>query len=254
MADGYPTRGRSNPTVSTVLMAGLPADIENARRSRYRGWVRVVQTVGACLVLLASGCVAAVSENLPEYRSTAVRIDSATAQRMSSSWRSGCPVPLSRLRLLKLRFVGFDGQAHWGELVVNADVADDVRATFSRLYSARFRIERMRLVDAYGADDDASMAANNTSAFNCRRVGGSSSWSEHAYGRAIDINPVQNPYVRGTSVQPPSGSYFLDRRGSQLGLIQANSAATRAFDSIGWGWGGRWTRSKDYQHFSSTGR
>ena len=213
-----------------------------------------LKIAGACLVLLATGCVAAVAEDLPPYSATVSRIDSATAQRMSSSWRTGCPVPLSALRLLKIRYVGFDGQAHTGELVVNADVAADVKQAFGRLYAARFRIERMRLVDAYGGDDDASMAANNTSAFNCRRVGGSNSWSEHAYGRAIDINPIQNPSVRGSSIQPPAGGYFLDRNGHQLGLIRADSAATRAFDAIGWGWGGRWSRSKDYQHFSSSGR
>ena len=214
-----------------------------------------LKIAGACLVLLATGCVAAVAEDLPPYSATVSRIDSATAQRMSSSWRTGCPVPLSALRLLKIRYVGFDGQAHTGELVVNADVAADVKQAFGRLYAARFRIERMRLVDAYGGDDDASMAANNTSAFNCRRVTGGSGWSEHAYGTAIDINPIQNPYVSsGGTVLPAAGEPWADRSLRVPGMIHRDGVVVRTFAGLGWGWGGDWTSLKDYQHLSLSGR
>lgn len=130
----------------------------------------------------------------------------------------------------------------------------ELRRVFRALFETRFPIERMELVDVYGADDDRSMAANNTSAFNCRTVEGSSSWSEHSFGRAIDINPIQNPAVDGSEVSPPGGSRFLDRSRRAKGLIRANDQVVRAFAAIGWGWGGYWTSFKDYQHFSATGR
>ena len=173
---------------------------------------------------------------------------------MTSSWRPGCPVPLSDLRLVKLTHWGFDGQAHPGELVVHRDVADRILGVFASLFEARFPIQQIRLIDEFGGDDDRSMAANNTSAFNCRRVAGTSRWSQHATGRAIDINPVQNPYVRSSGdVRPPEGRPYIRRDPNVPGLITANGPVVAAFARIGWPWGGRW-RSPDYQHFSSTGR
>jgi len=126
--------------------------------------------------------------------------------------------------------------------------------SYRALFKARFAIKRMQLVGVYGGDDDRSMAANNTSGFNCREAAGSSSWSEHAYGRAVDINPIQNPDVRDGRVSPPDGSRYLDRSRRARGVIRADDAVVRAFESIGWGWGGYWTSLKDYQHFSATGR
>jgi hypothetical protein len=187
----------------------------------------------------------------PRFRST---IEPAPGDRMTESWRPGCPVPLDDLRLLTLTHWGFDGEVHRGELVVHAEEASAVTEAFRALFRARFPIKRMRLVDVYGGDDDRSMAANNTSAFNCRTVEGSSSWSEHAYGRALDINPIQNPFVQDGRVSPPAGARYLDRSHRAKGLIRADDAVVRAFAAIGWGWGGYWTLSKDYQHFSATGR
>ena len=116
-------------------------------------------------------------------------------------------------------------------------------------------IRRIWLVDAYGSSDDRSLAANNTSAFNCRFVAGTTRWSEHAYGRAIDLNPVQNPYVSSSGhVSPPSGAAYVDRSKRAKGMIHAGDAVVRAFVAIGWGWGGYWGSPKDYQHFSATGR
>ena len=112
----------------------------------------------------------------------------------------------------------------------------------------------MVLVDRYGASDDRSMAADNTSAFNCRRVEGSTAWSEHSYGRAIDVNPLENPYISRRGVLPPAGRAFLDRSLRRRGMIHAGDAVVRAFASVGWGWGGAWTSPRDYQHFSATGR
>ena len=181
-------------------------------------------------------------------------IDAGVAERMTASWRPGCPVPLADLRLLTLTYWGFDGQPHQGELVVHADQAHGIRSVFAALFEAGFPIEQMRLVDEFGGDDDRSMAANNTSGFNCRRVAGSTRWSEHAYGRAVDINPVQNPYVtRRGAVLPPAGADFTDRSAAAQGLITADGPVVAAFARIGWRWGGAWS-SPDYQHFSATGR
>ena len=128
-----------------------------------------------------------------------------TPAQLPHSWRAGCPVAPAQLRRVRLTYWGFDGQAHSGSLVVHADVAQEIVKVFRRLYDARFPIRRMRPVDAYGADDHRSMAADNTSAFNCRVVAGHATWSAHAYGRAIDVNPVENPYLSGEPRAAPVG-------------------------------------------------
>ncbi|MCZ7536488.1 MAG: M15 family metallopeptidase [Acidimicrobiia bacterium] len=173
---------------------------------------------------------------------------------MTESWRPGCPVPLEDLRLVRLSHWDFDGAVTTGELVVHRDVADDVVAVFAELFDARFPVMRMELVDVYGADDDLSTAANNTSAFNCRAVTGGARWSEHSYGTAIDINPVQNPYVSNGSVLDPHAAPYLDRSLGAPGMILEGDVGVAAFAEIGWEWGGDWTEPIDYQHFSATGR
>jgi hypothetical protein len=165
-----------------------------------------------------------------------------------SSWRSGCPVGLDDLRLLTLTHHTFDDEVRWGHLVVHRTVAGDVADAFGRVHDAGFPIERMRIVDRYGADDDRSMADNNTHAFNCRRITGGSSWSKHSYGWALDINPVQNPYVRGDTVLPRAGRAYLDRDDVRPGMIVRPGPVVAAFDAIGWTWGGDWQSLKDYQH------
>jgi poly-gamma-glutamate synthesis protein (capsule biosynthesis protein) len=177
---------------------------------------------------------------------------------MRASHHAGCPVPLTDLRYLRLAYVGFDDAVHTGEMVVHADHAEDVVEVFGRLYDARWPIFRMRLVDEYAGDDDRSMAANNTSAYNCRRVAGQPTWSDHAFGAAVDVNPLQNPYVTGASVAPPAGRRFarIDRSADArvpMGAIRADDVVVRAFASVGWQWGGDWSSSKDYQHFSASG-
>jgi D-alanyl-D-alanine carboxypeptidase len=176
------------------------------------------------------------------------------ATRLHASWRPGCPVALEELRLLSLDHWGYDGVEHRGELVVHADHADSIVGVFRALFDMRFPIERIELVDAYGGDDDAVMAANATSGFNCREVVGRSGvWSQHAYGLAIDVNPLTNPYVISPDdVRPPEGRAYLDRTVDAPGLIRAGDAVVHAFASIGWEWGGAWSMP-DYQHFSATG-
>jgi hypothetical protein len=178
----------------------------------------------------------------------------APAPKHTIAWHAGCPVPISDLRLVTLTYWGFDGQPHDGQLIVNRDAVRPVVRAMRSLYDARFPIRRMVLVDHYGADDKRSMAADNTSAFNCRLVEHSASWSQHAFGRAIDVNPLENPYVVGKEVLPPAGRVFTDRSLRRTGMIHAGDAIVRAFAAVGWRWGGSWTSSKDYQHFSANGR
>jgi hypothetical protein len=191
----------------------------------------------------------------PAFRGAVSALPPALARRMTGvSWRPGCPVGLGDLRLLTLRHRGFDGRARTGRLVVHREVARDVLAVFRRLYEAGFPIRRMRLVDAYGGDDFRSIEADNTSAFNCRPVAGTSRWSEHAYGRAIDVNPLENPYVAAGRTSHRRSVPYLDRSRRRPGMAVEGGALVRAFDAIGWGWGGRWSEPVDYQHFSASGR
>jgi hypothetical protein len=183
-------------------------------------------------------------------------LSAALRRRMRhDSWRPGCPVALDHLRLLSISYWDFGGTRRNGQMVVNADVVDDVHAAFRTLYAKRFPIRRMHLVDDYGGDDYTSIDHDNTSAFNCRLATGSTQFSEHAYGRAIDVNPIENPYVYtdGTTSHRASRPY-LDRSAHRKGMAFAGGALVRAFDAIGWGWGGRWPLPTDFQHFSQDGR
>ncbi|MET0928312.1 MAG: CapA family protein [Aeromicrobium sp.] len=194
-------------------------------------------------------------ESLPTFASTVSRPGLSVRRGIRSTSAESCPVPIADLRHVTVTYVGFDGQAHRGELVVHADVASDVVGVFATLYAERFPIQRMLLIDEYAGDDDRSMAANNTSAHNCRRVANSSSWSDHAYGRAVDINPVQNPYVVGDDVRPPAAAAFVDADRSagspaEPGVIRDGDVVRREFERIGWQWGGLFT-DPDFQHFSS---
>ena len=172
---------------------------------------------------------------------------------MGRSWHPGCPVSLDNLRYLTLTYRGFDGRSHSGELVVAAGVVGAVTQAFRRMYAAGFPIRQMRLVDDFGANDDASMAADNTSAFNCRLTTSGSGWSQHSYGQAVDVDPLENPYVSAETVLPPAGQAFVDRP-EEPGVIHHGDACVDAFASVGWSWGGGWASFKDYQHFSANGR
>jgi hypothetical protein len=182
-------------------------------------------------------------------------VDALTADQVAATWRPGCPVGPDELRLLHLGYWGFDGAAHVGTMVVNASVAQDVVTVFGTLYRERFPIRSMVPEDAYAGSDPQSMAADNTSGFNCRDAvaPGPPQWSVHAYGEAIDVNPVENPYLEGGAVQPAGGGAFLDRGNVRPGMAVAGGTLVDAFASVGWLWGGRWTDSPDYQHFSKTG-
>ena len=183
-------------------------------------------------------------------------ISPALARQMKGvSWRPGCPVSLRDLRLVTATHRGFDGRDRVGRVIVHRDVAARMLSLLRRLYADGFPIRRMVPVDAYGGSDFRSIEADNTSAFNCRFVDGTTRYSEHAYGRAIDVNPIENPYVtRGGTTSHPASRAYLRRTPFRPGMATEGRALVRAFDAIGWGWGGRWSGAKDYQHFSASGR
>jgi hypothetical protein len=177
-------------------------------------------------------------------------------------WRSDCPVPLSRLRILTVSYWSFDHQAHTGQLVVNARVAKPLASVFNKLYTMRFPILHMQLADAYGPKRARPADGDVTDAFECRQAvaspcsgaanTGTGHWSQHAYGEAVDLNPVENPYVGCGQTRERRSRPYLDRSRLRPGMVTPRVVA--AFRSIGWGWGGRWSGStKDYMHFSASG-
>lgn len=167
-----------------------------------------------------------------------------------TTWHPGCPVGPEDLRRLTLTYLDFDGRQRVGTLIVNKALAAETIRIFRDLLVHGFQIERMVPIEDYGGSDDASMAANNTSAFNCRDATGKPGvFSNHSWGRAIDINPLTNPYVKGDKVLPPEGRRYLDRSKAFKGSILANGFVVRDFENSGWTWGGRWPDRQDYQHF-----
>jgi hypothetical protein len=185
------------------------------------------------------------------------KVTPVSQDQLRHSWRRGCPVQPADLRMITMTYWGFDGAPHTGELVINKSVADQVVSVFKKLYGQRFPIRQMQSVEVYKGSDAASMKADNTSGFNCRRVGTSGSWSQHAYGLAIDINTRENPYIHpypGGTLEPANAKDYVRRPLNRPGVINPGDNVVRAFKKIGWGWGGSWSTEKDYQHFSQNGR
>ncbi|MDF2890379.1 MAG: D-alanyl-D-alanine carboxypeptidase [Clostridia bacterium] len=166
------------------------------------------------------------------------------------SWKQNNTIKLEDLCYLKVTYWGFDEKPHIGELIVNKDIGHEVIEIFQELYEAKFPIEKMKLIDEYDGIDSKSMADNNTSAFCYREVDGKpGKLSKHSYGIAIDINPVQNPYVYQEKIAPEKGIEYIDRSKTSKGMITANDVCYKAFTNRGWTWGGDWKYEKDYQHF-----
>lgn len=178
-------------------------------------------------------------------------VTTVSAADLGTTWRPGCPLGPERLRRVELNHLGFDGRTHRGTLVVHEQLVPQVIEIFEGLYRMGYPIAKMRTVDLYpGAEDELSMRDNNTSAFNCRGIPGSQSWSYHAYGRAIDINPLINPYIsRNGMVEPANAGPYADRNRTDPGMLHAGDPAVLAFTDRGWEWGGNWRTPKDYQHF-----
>ena len=170
-----------------------------------------------------------------------------------STWQAACPVPSSALAYLTMSFWGFDGRAHTGEMLVNGSVAAKVTSVFGILFGEHFPIEQMRVTSMAELNAPPTGDGNTTSGFNCRPAVGQTSWSAHAYGLAIDVDPFCNPYHEGGTVVPELASAYLDRSNVRPGMILPGDATIRAFATIGWTWGGSWTSPQDLMHFTATG-
>ncbi|MDP9493993.1 MAG: M15 family metallopeptidase [Actinomycetota bacterium] len=171
-----------------------------------------------------------------------------------SSWVPECPVALDELSYLVVSHYGFDGRFHNGEMIVNAEFANEVVEVFRLMHEARFPIEEMRVITKEEIDAPPTGDWNDTTSFVCRPAVGSNSWSQHAFGLAIDVNPFHNPYLKGDLVLPELASTYTDREDVRPGMIFAGDVVTEAFSEMGWGWGGNWSSLKDWMHFSFTGR
>lgn len=171
-----------------------------------------------------------------------------------STWTEDCPVGLDELRYVSVPFRGFDGHTYVGEMIVHADVAADVASVFEQLYDLGFPIEEMRVVAPAELDAPRTGDGNNTTAFVCRSTTLGGSWSEHAYGLAVDVNPFHNPYLRDDIVIPELATAYVDRDHARPGMIHSGDAIIAAFAEIGWAWGGHWKSLKDWMHFSRSGR
>jgi D-alanyl-D-alanine carboxypeptidase len=177
----------------------------------------------------------------------------------ANAWQPGCPVPLSGLRLLTVTYLGFDDRPHTGQIVVSARYAADLAKVFRKLYVMRFPIHHMSLA-MYGPPRTWPADHDLTGSFECRQAvpspctggTGTGSWSEHAYGEAIDLNPIENPYVGCGMSRDKASRPYSDRSRLRKGMVTPQVVA--AFRSIGWGWGGAWSgNTKDYMHFSQSG-
>jgi hypothetical protein len=206
--------------------------------------------LGAIAAALAPSAAASTSPAPP----FTARVSRVVAADLRWSYRRGCPVPPSRLRAVRVAYWDFAGRRRLGELVVNESQTTAVTRVFRILYRARFPIRSIRPIDAFHGSDPRSMAADNTSGFNCRAAvaPGPTHWSAHAYGLAIDVNTRENPYRDGGRWLPAAGARFADRAAVRPGMAVAGGVLVRAFASVGWEWGGAWS-DPDYQHFSATG-
>lgn len=233
--------------------------------SRSVNRVRPTHPVSTSLALVAALCASAAPGCAPPPKPPAVPVRAAAPAlaaevtgvppgKLGPTLRAGCPVPAELLRLVRMNHWGFDGQVHRGELIAHRDAVEPLLYAFGRAFEDRFPIRRMRVAAEYGGDDLAAMADDNTSAFNCRPVtGDAGKLSRHSWGLAVDVNPVENPYVdvRGV-VHPEAGRAFRGRDGDQPGVITEDGALVAAFRRVGWHWGGDWS-NPDYQHFSADG-
>lgn len=193
------------------------------------------------------------------YHAEILPISSEIKKRMvdGNSWKTNCPVGLDDLRYLRVHYNDFNGKYRMGELIVHRDVAQNVVNIFEELYYVGYPVKQMKLVSEFNGNDWQSIEADNTSALNCRSVtGDKKKWSNHAYGKAIDINPIENPYISKTgyishkaSLKYKKRVHIHSRGFADKALLLKNDQATKIFEKYGWKWGGDWKYIKDYQHF-----
>ncbi len=193
-----------------------------------------------------------------KYHAAIIPVDNTIKQRMlkGHSWHEGCPVHYKNLRYLTMTYIDFTGKERTGEMIVHKAVAKDVTAIFAKLYALKYPIRQMRLVSDFGGSDWKSIDADNTSAFNCRNATGSKKWSKHSYGRAIDLNPLENPYISHSGHIAHKASQKFRKRQHQhhsaadRAVLLQDDPAVQIFKAHGWKWGGDWKGVQDYQHFS----
>ena len=183
-------------------------------------------------------------------------IDENYAKTMENiSYHKNCPVPINDLRIVNIKYLDFNKTVSYGDLIVHKDVAFEVSEIFEELFKINYPIQQIIPIEKYNGDDFESIEANNTSAFNCRKAEASKKYSKHSFGKAIDINPIQNPYVYkdGTSSHKESKEFitreFSDDTAQSRAVLLANSKAVLIFKKYDWKWGGDWKNIKDYQHF-----
>lgn len=208
----------------------------------------------SCLIV----CIFLGTVLFADYHYSINKITPEVKKRMlkGNSWRKGCPVTLDDLRYIHVSYHDFNGKTRIGELVMHKDVSGDIVEIFRELYASGYPVKGMRLVSDFRGSDFQSIEADNTSAFNCRPATGSKKWSKHAYGRAIDINPIENPYISGNGHISHKASLKYRKRvhrnlsdSGDRAVLLKNDKATRIFKKHGWKWGGDWPLTKDYQHF-----
>jgi hypothetical protein len=220
----------------------------------------MTRAVVATLILAALLPLAASAKPQPFQQSILPLSAQEQAQLRGRYWRPGCPVSLGRLRVLGVSYLDFGGDVLTGRLVVNSDAARPLAAVFRKLYAMRFPIRHMQFLDMYGPASAVPKDGDVTGSFSCRQAvpspctggTGTGHWSNHAYGLAVDLNPVENPYVGCGMTRDPNALKYVDRSRIRRGMV--TPAVVAAFRSIGWGWGGSWAGStKDYMHFSFDG-
>ena len=241
-------------------MVSLIVVINIKNREALKGLVMkkyIALFVVICLMILAfpiKGEAKKMVKNNDDFYAVEFDENSEIFERIKGkSYKDDCTVPLSDLRYLHVLHVGFDGQTHEGEIVCNKLIAEDLLEIFEDLYEAKYPIEKIRLVDEYDADDEKSMADNNSSSFNFRFISYTKKISKHGYGLAMDINTLYNPYVKTVngklSVEPANATDYVDRTKDFPYKIDKNDLAYKLFIKHGFEWGGSWKNSKDYQHF-----
>ncbi len=203
-------------------------------QSFYRFLLTITAIVPLCLTC-----------NAHKFQATCQPITPDIQKRMVYTWHPDSPVPLKDLRYITVSFYTFEGNVNQGELVVHKLAADDLLYIFEKLFKVKFPLHSMRLVDDFNGSDDASMSANNSSAFYARKVAGTSRWSNHAHGLAIDINPLLNPYSKGSFFCPKEGERYLDRTLNEPGMITKGSYIYTLFKERGWQWGGECFYERD---------
>lgn len=189
-----------------------------------------------------------VSSKIEPIFSYSLIPDNIKSKMIGLSMPKSEPISFDSLSYLKLSYYGFDGNTHVGEMVVNKDIAPDVVDAFKEVYYKKYPIEKIRLIDEYNADDEPSMADNNTSSFAYRKIKGTNVISNHGKGLAIDINPLQNPHVVGNTASPKEGADYIDRSNIRKGMIMEGDDLYNSFTRRGFSWGGHW-KNPDYQHF-----